>query len=265
MSSPGGRHPAGRSGAWTAEDRRGLVGLDHVLPPGLETSLRGGAAVVLRSKSPPMIRQEIYAILCCYQAIRTLISHAAGDADLTPPGSPSPGPVTESAAASATPAAFPPDQLNDLAADPTFEITYSRNLVPNRPGRRYKRETKQRGGRYKTRQPGQPSRLTPLTVIRFWQSPSHLNLMPLPACGGAGDGRSCWASRSWCLKSARSRPRRRRGSPGVLGPAQVTSTGTVARRAWGGVVGAARVAVHLGVRGSGGGGLRNMGPKWFDG
>ena len=27
----------------------------------LETSLRGGAAVVLRSKSPPMIRQEIYA------------------------------------------------------------------------------------------------------------------------------------------------------------------------------------------------------------
>ena len=39
--------------------------------------MRGGAAVVLRSKSPPMIRQEIYAMLCCYQAIRTLISHAA--------------------------------------------------------------------------------------------------------------------------------------------------------------------------------------------
>jgi hypothetical protein len=50
----------------------------------LETSMRGGAAVVLRSKSPPMIRQEIYAMLCCYQAIRTLISHAAGDAGLDP-------------------------------------------------------------------------------------------------------------------------------------------------------------------------------------
>ena len=50
----------------------------------LETSLRGGAAVVLRSKSPPMIRQEIYAMLCCYQAIRTLISHAADDAGLDP-------------------------------------------------------------------------------------------------------------------------------------------------------------------------------------
>jgi hypothetical protein len=50
----------------------------------LETSIRGGAAVVLRSKSPPMIRQEIYAMLCCYQAIRTLISHAAEDAGIDP-------------------------------------------------------------------------------------------------------------------------------------------------------------------------------------
>jgi hypothetical protein len=31
-----------------------------------------------------MIRQEIYAMLCCYQAIRTLISHAAGNAGLGP-------------------------------------------------------------------------------------------------------------------------------------------------------------------------------------
>ncbi len=50
----------------------------------LETSLRGGATVVLRSKSPPMIRQEIYAMLCCYQAIRTLITHAADEAGLDP-------------------------------------------------------------------------------------------------------------------------------------------------------------------------------------
>jgi hypothetical protein len=50
----------------------------------LETALRGGAGVVLRSKSPPMIRQEIYAMLCCYQAIRTLISHAADEAGIDP-------------------------------------------------------------------------------------------------------------------------------------------------------------------------------------
>ena len=46
--------------------------------------MRGGATVVLRSKSPPMIRQEIYAMLCCYQAIRILISHAADDSGLDP-------------------------------------------------------------------------------------------------------------------------------------------------------------------------------------
>jgi hypothetical protein len=50
----------------------------------LETSIRGGATVVLRSKSPPMIRQEIYAMLCCYQAIRILVSHAASDAGIDP-------------------------------------------------------------------------------------------------------------------------------------------------------------------------------------
>ena len=31
-----------------------------------------------------MIRQEIYAMLCCYQAIRTLISGAADDAGIDP-------------------------------------------------------------------------------------------------------------------------------------------------------------------------------------
>ena len=50
----------------------------------LETSIRGGAAVVLRSKTPDMIRQEIYAMLCCYQAIRVLISGAADAAGLDP-------------------------------------------------------------------------------------------------------------------------------------------------------------------------------------
>jgi hypothetical protein len=45
--------------------------------------------------------------------------------------------------------------------------------VPERPGRRYARETKRPGGRHKTRKRGQPSRLTPLTVIKFW-------LLPVP-------------------------------------------------------------------------------------
>ena len=68
--------------------------------------------------------------------------------------------MTPSAAASATPDAFPPDRLDDLAADLAFEITFKRNLVPERPG-----------GRYKTCKPGETTRLTPLTRIIFWLMP----------------------------------------------------------------------------------------------
>jgi hypothetical protein len=46
--------------------------------------------------------------------------------------------------------------------------------VPERPGRRYERKTKRRGGRYDARKPGQTSRLAPLTKIMFW-------LMPVPS------------------------------------------------------------------------------------
>ena len=140
----------------------------------LETSIRGGAAVVLRSKSPPMIRQEIYAMLCCYQAIRTLISHAADDAGIDPAR------ISFTRARDAIRSrisdsgCFSPDHLDDLTAGLAFEISFPRNLVPSRPGRRYERKTKRPGGRYKTRKPGEPTRLTPLTRIVFW-------LMPVPA------------------------------------------------------------------------------------
>ncbi|MCO5972493.1 transposase domain-containing protein [Actinoallomurus soli] len=38
-----------------------------LLPP-------GGSAVTLRSRDPDLIRQEVHAILCCYQAVRLLVS-----------------------------------------------------------------------------------------------------------------------------------------------------------------------------------------------
>lgn len=37
-----------------------------------------------RSKSPPMVRQEFYALLCCYQAIRQLAGQAAHAAEINP-------------------------------------------------------------------------------------------------------------------------------------------------------------------------------------
>jgi hypothetical protein len=43
----------------------------------LKTAIRGGPEVVLRSKTPAMVAQEFWAMLCVYQAIRDLISYAA--------------------------------------------------------------------------------------------------------------------------------------------------------------------------------------------
>jgi Insertion element 4 transposase N-terminal/Transposase DDE domain len=43
----------------------------------LKTTIRGGPEVVLRSKTPAMVEQEFWAMLCVYQAIREMISYAA--------------------------------------------------------------------------------------------------------------------------------------------------------------------------------------------
>jgi hypothetical protein len=43
----------------------------------LKTATRGGPEVVLRSKTPAMVEQEFWTLLCVYQAIRDLISYAA--------------------------------------------------------------------------------------------------------------------------------------------------------------------------------------------
>ena len=49
----------------------------------LKTHQRGSKAV-LRSKSPPLVEQEIWGHLCCHYAIRTLMFEAAHDADIDP-------------------------------------------------------------------------------------------------------------------------------------------------------------------------------------
>ena len=50
----------------------------------VETRLRPGPHAVLRSKSPDMVRQEIYGLLCTYQAIRALIAAGAEETGLDP-------------------------------------------------------------------------------------------------------------------------------------------------------------------------------------
>jgi len=43
----------------------------------LKTTQRGGPEIVLRSKSPVMVAQEFWAMLCVYQAVRDVITYAA--------------------------------------------------------------------------------------------------------------------------------------------------------------------------------------------
>jgi len=50
----------------------------------VETRLRGGPDVVLRSKSPDMVRPEVYGLLCVYQAVRVLMNAGAEHAEIDP-------------------------------------------------------------------------------------------------------------------------------------------------------------------------------------
>ena len=50
----------------------------------IETRLRGGPDVVLRSRRPDLILQEVYALLCVYQAIRSIIAESADSTGIDP-------------------------------------------------------------------------------------------------------------------------------------------------------------------------------------
>jgi hypothetical protein len=74
----------------------------------LKTTERGGPEVVLRSKSPALVRQEFWAFLCVYQAVRDLISTAADDGGGLDPARISFKRAFEAARDSATRAALSP-------------------------------------------------------------------------------------------------------------------------------------------------------------
>ena len=50
----------------------------------LKTHLRGGQQVVLRSKTPALVEQEIYGLPLAHRAVRTLMCRAAHGAKLDP-------------------------------------------------------------------------------------------------------------------------------------------------------------------------------------
>ncbi len=59
----------------------------------LKTAQRGGSEAVLRSQKPATVEQELYAMLCVYQAVRDLIGYATPTGSI-PDGSASPRPST---------------------------------------------------------------------------------------------------------------------------------------------------------------------------
>jgi hypothetical protein len=96
----------------------------------LKTCLRGPGAV-LRSKSPDMVRQEIYGYLLARYAISALICRAATEAGIDPDRVKFLRTVRVIRRRAADPA-FPPDQRERLLAAVMADITSPRNLNPRR-------------------------------------------------------------------------------------------------------------------------------------
>jgi hypothetical protein len=144
------------AGLLTPDQDAALVALVDV-PDGDRYSTLNTLRSGLRSKTPDMVAQEFWAMLCVYQAVRDLIGHAA------PPGL-DPGRVSfkralESARDSVTPGGYlplpgPTRVLAQLAA----ELVKPANLTPKRPGRSARRARKRGGSdRYPRRPDGVPA------------------------------------------------------------------------------------------------------------
>jgi hypothetical protein len=145
--------------------------------------MRGGPPVVLRSKSPDMIRQELFSLLCTYQAMRTLICHAVAAKGLDPDRISFTRAKGAIAARVSHAAAFPPADLADLHDDLIAEITHPGHLVPERPPRAYARVQKRPGGRFRTKKPADRAPLTPQNEDHILATaPTNLKLMPLWTC-----------------------------------------------------------------------------------
>ena len=92
----------------------------------LKTCLRGPSKV-LRSRSPDMVRQEVYGYLLTHYALSSLICRAATEAGIDPKRT-----VRIVRRRAADPAAFPSDQRERILAKVMADITMKKNLNPCR-------------------------------------------------------------------------------------------------------------------------------------
>jgi hypothetical protein len=110
----------------------------------LKTALRGPGRL-LRGRTPELARQELWACLAVYQALRTLIARAAAR-DGTDPGRIS---FTAARDAAELTLGTSPDALDDALAAAETEMLNA--LVPLRPGRIWPRAAKKTRSPYKAR------------------------------------------------------------------------------------------------------------------
>jgi hypothetical protein len=139
----------------------------------LKTYLRGPGKV-LRSKSPDMVRQEIYGYLLTHYAISALICRAATEAGIDPTGSSSSAPCASSAAGPPTRRPFPLTSKNASSPKVMADITRTKRLNPRRRHRTYPRVVKlarhnsyrvKRPGDHGTRHPGPPRSSWSITAM----------------------------------------------------------------------------------------------------
>jgi hypothetical protein len=119
----------------------------------LKTHLRGPGRV-LRSKSPGMVRQEIYGYLLTHHVISALICQAATEADIDPDRVKFTRTVRIVRRAMG-PAAFPPERQDGIRAAIMASISATRHLNPPRRHRTYPRAIKRaRHNSYRVKRAG---------------------------------------------------------------------------------------------------------------
>ena len=120
----------------------------------LKTHLRGPGKV-LRSKSPDMVRQEIYGYLLTHYALSALICRAATEAGIDPDRVKFKRTVRIVRRRAADPAAFPPDHQERTHAKVMADITRKKHLNPQHRHRTYPRVVKRaRHNSYRVKRPG---------------------------------------------------------------------------------------------------------------
>jgi hypothetical protein len=118
----------------------------------LKTHLRGPGRV-LRSKSPDMIRQEIYGYLLTHHAISALICQAATAAGIDPDRVKFKRTVRIAGPPARRP--FPPERQERILAAVMASITRKKNLNPKRRNRTYPPVVKRaRHNSYRVKKPG---------------------------------------------------------------------------------------------------------------